>query len=246
MSPSTYTASLPVGHGIQLFHRCHKYVNTFAQTSSKHQPDVFVYHSTTATIKGDIFLSQASNPACGMFGPISVMVQRNMCANSVRTNSRGRNKRSTTPDVDVSWLGFTIIIDIFQHFSNKRWISGGYGGFIFTSGLKVEGCNLQGFAFKTWGFFFQASWLHLQGEPPISIQHHSSRISYIFSCHISPATISKIFAKNTNCVEDPMKKHPNPPHLGPISWVRRIQRPGFRQLAKWKETPPWRNWPCNP
>ena len=57
-----------------------------------------------------------------MFGPISVMVQRNMCANSVRTNSRGRNKRSTTPDVDVSWLGFTIIIDIFQQKVDIGWI----------------------------------------------------------------------------------------------------------------------------
>ena len=153
MSPSTYTASLPVGHGIQLFHRCHKYVNTFAQTSSKHQPDVFVYHSTTATIKGVIFLSQASNPACGMFGPISVMVQRNMCANSVRTNSRGRNKRSTTPDVDVSWLGFTIIIDIFQQKVDIGWIWWIHI-YLWVESLQPQGFaqNLRVFLFKLLGF----------------------------------------------------------------------------------------------
>jgi len=38
-----------------------------------------------------------------------------------------------------------------------------------------------------------------------------------FSCHIFSPTISKIFAKNTNCVEDvnnenPMKKHPSSLH----------------------------------
>lgn len=118
-----------------------------------------------------------------MFGPISVMVQRNMCANSVRTNSRGRNKRSTTPDVDVSWLGFTIIIDIFQQKVDIGWI-------LVDSYLPL-GWRLQNLRF----FFYKLLGFTSKVNPPspynIIVQEFPTYFLATYLLQLSPKSLPK-------------------------------------------------------